>query len=724
MVPRLSRRRARLLVAGLAALAAVVSLVVGREAFAHHSLNHDEAVYLQQAELLLEGRIYLRPPVEDAFRPWFFVESERGLYAKYAPVTAAVFALGKLAGGFRLALAAVAAGLVALTYATVTEAFDRDRGVLAAALLAASPMFLVQTAVFLPYAPTLLFELLFAWAYLRCHRTGRPGWGLVAGVGVGVAFFARPFTAVLFAAPFVVHALWSLAREPRRELPRLLPTAFVGLLGVGVALGYNALVTGDPFLFPYEAFAPRDGLGFGERAILGYERDYTPLLALEANARVLGHLFGNWVVAGPLGTLLAAVGIANLATDTEALSRVGAWRARAARTDGAGDASTGQRVDGEPERGRAHEFSPDIDREVVLAGLFVSVALGNVFFWGNLNVLGALDVAGDGLVDYLGPHYHFDLLVPTAAFAAHGAFALVSWWGDLATRRGLPEGATVTGLVLGVLVVTGGAVGAAAVPLSDNHAIGDQLDAAYEPVEPPPEDAVVFLPTPYGDWLNHPFQLLGNDPDYDGETVYALRERQFAVVDAYPERDYYRYTYRGEWAPFRGEPVTPRLQQVEAVSGPQVRVGTELGLPASADRASIRVDGGRESAYYAVRGDPETLTFDVVVDADGVRLVGDRVVPLNESARVPLPERGIVTVETFVDYSAGTGFSYRAEIPVAAADGSVRALTPYLEVCRDARLCGDEAAYVPDESRPGVFVRTALESETASRDRSEDAAWS
>ncbi|MFW6288530.1 MAG: alkaline phosphatase, partial [Spirochaetota bacterium] len=68
------------------------------------------------------------------------------------------------------------------------------------------------------------------------------------------------------------------------------------------------------------------------------------------------------------------------------------------------------------------DWSADLtDAQVgaVLAGLFVSVIAGNVYFWGNLNILGDLADPNDGLIDTLGPYYHFDLLVPTAAFAAH-----------------------------------------------------------------------------------------------------------------------------------------------------------------------------------------------------------------------------------------------------------------------------------------------------------------
>jgi hypothetical protein len=95
----------------LAVLAGAVVFLVASELFPYHSSNHDEAVYLQQAELLLAGQLNLYPAVPDAVRPWFFVEDGDRLYPKYTPVPAAMFAAAKaLTGEYRVALAGVAAG--------------------------------------------------------------------------------------------------------------------------------------------------------------------------------------------------------------------------------------------------------------------------------------------------------------------------------------------------------------------------------------------------------------------------------------------------------------------------------------------------------------------------------------------------------------------------------------------------------------------------------------
>ncbi|MFB6205105.1 MAG: glycosyltransferase family 39 protein [Haloglomus sp.] len=724
LLPDDARSRYRLAAAALALVAGVAVFLLSARVFPYLSTNHDEAVYLQQAAMLLEGQLVLRPPVAETFRPWFFVKSGPELYPKYAPVVAAVFAVGMALGDPRLSLAVVGAAIVGLTYAVGAEAFGRRTGLLGGLLVVISPFYLVQTALFLPYAPTLAFELLFAWAYLRSVRTGSRWFAPIAGLAIGIAFFARPYTAVLFATPFVVHALWTLGRAGRAasagDSGRLVDVtlrqglvAVCGLLGVAATLWYNAVMTGDPFTFPYQVFAPRDGLGFGTRRILGYERDYTPALALRANGQAVWSLLTRWVVAGPLGTALAAVGL--YATAVRVRRYLGRREAGLVGAVAWPDGGTGG------EGAASREAGAGLAPRLALAGLFVTIIAGNVYFWGNLNILGDMDVAGDGLISLYGPYYHFDLVVPTALFAAFALRLLAGRWRAVARER-LDGDATrrvvVVGLLVGALVVGGTTAVIAAEPIAENDATSEQLAAAYEPFEPRPPAGLVFLPTPYGDWLNHPFQVLRNDPDFDGRTVYAMRERQFAVVDAYPDRPLYRYGFRGDWAPFLGTPVEPRLYRIHHVRGERVTVHATLGVPESARRMTLRLAGGGESTYYTVRGPPDEFTTRIVVADGHARLRGDDVVPVNPNdTSVPVHARDEVLLEANVEYAPGNAFTYRLETPVALDEGEWRVLTPHPEVCRAAYLCDGEAAWIPETARPGVTVETRLEASEASTNR-------
>ncbi|MDY6817044.1 MAG: glycosyltransferase family 39 protein [Halobacteriales archaeon] len=664
----MQRRSAHLSTAALGFCAMIAVWVITTQVFPYHSLNHDEGVYLQQAAMLLEGQLNLYPPVEGVFRPWFFVEDGDRLYPKYAPVPAAMFALGGLLGNVRLALPAIAAANVLLVVAVVHELFDRPTGLLAGGFVLASPIFLIDSSVFLPYAPTTLLNLVFAYGYFRADRTADRRWATIAGVGIGLAFFARPYTAVLFGLPFIGHALWRLAIDWRTVIERQAIIAGLALAGVLTALQYNALMTGSPWLFPYQAFAPLDGLGFGHRRILGHEIRYTPELALRANRENVRLFFSEWIAGGVFGTGLAVFGLAHTI--------------------------------------RQH-FSP---RRAVLIGLVGTIVVGNLYFWGTFNLLGDIDRAGDGLIAAFGPYYHFDLLVPTAALAAvgirHGTRILKRILDTRFDRR------VVRSLVVGVLVIS--VVAAGSVTAADfDERVDENMEATttyetvYAPFEGgPPTNSLVLLPDPYGDWLNHPFQPLRNEPGFDGRAVYAIDDAPFEVANTFPDRRLYRYVYRGAWAPYDGSPEAARLQRVRDVSGDRVRLGTTVGIPDGAIGVTVRLEAGGETAYYVAEMPEESLDINLTVSQDTLRVTGD-IQPVGDET-LSIADRDVVGLTVFVDYGAGGGFSYRFDLPVSVTNGQVRALSPRIERCRNARACGGAAAYIPESAPEGVFVRTTL----------------
>ncbi|NHX36101.1 MULTISPECIES: DUF7846 domain-containing protein [Halolamina] len=711
---RLDRGRVAILLLGL--VAAVVSFLVATRVFPYHSLNHDEGVYLQQAELLLSGRLFLRPPVDGPFRPWFFVESAQGLYSKYQPVPAAAFALGRVLGGYPIALAGISAGVVGGTAALARELYDWRVGVVAGVLVLASPLFLVQSGVYLPYALTAALELCFAVAYLRGERTESRRSAAVAGGAIALAFFARPYTAVLFASPFILHAVGTLARSGAWRAPvaqvgearfgpidddqralfgRRLATAGLGIAGVLAALGYNVLVTGEPLVFPYQAFAPHDGIGFGHREILGHEETYTLELGIESNRRVLTQLFTDWVAMGVVGAGLAAAGV--LATAGSAI--------RGRVRDATDRASTAL-----------------VARRAIVAGMFVSIAAGNVAFWGNFNILGALGVEDDGLIHSLGPYYHYDLLVPTAVFGAVAAVWAADRLGSVAEPR-LPDRLTAGRIAVAVLVVAAGvaapvAVATAERPLEHNTGISEELAAAYEPFEAEggisagnaalggnqtDERTLTFLPPVYGPWLNHPFQAVRNDPDFDGPSLYAIGDYdELDVAAANPEHDLRRYVIRGPWNPVDGESVTAELRPVERVSGESVRLDAAVGVPEAAESVSIRVGGDAGETYAAADASEGTLGVMLTVNESTARLAGEGI---DEPGTFAVGDRDELTLTVFVSTGPSTGFSYQLVFPVDTSGEEVRALSPTKERCPVPDRCVP-AGLGP--SPPGQFANATV----------------
>ena len=693
----------------LAAAAAVAVAAVHASVFPDLSVNHDEGVYLQQAALLLDGQLVLRAgDLADAVRPWFFVQDGGELYPKYTPVTAAVFAAGKLlAGSYAAALPAVAFANVLLAVLIVQAAFDRRTGLVAGALVAASPLFLVTSATFLSYAPATALNLLFALGYLRAVRRESLRWAALAGFAVGLAFFARPYTAVLFAAPFVAHALLATVGAWRFRdraalgvvVRRNAVVAALGLAFVAVALAYNWRLTGDPLVFPYQAFAPQDGVGFGERRILGHEVDYTVGLGLWANARVLRVLATDWFVAPPLGALLAVGGaVAVLARLHER------WWGRSL-----------------PALLPARSLSDDGVRALLL-GVALSVVAGNVAFWGNLNVLGNPIVAGDGLIASLGPFYHFDLLLPLSAFAAHAALLGADRVRGAVVARTDRRHATAVAIAALLVVAPLAAADAGAVDdrLDRNAATAERLDRAYGPFADRSFDrALVFLPTPYGDWLNHPLQRLRNDPDLDGPVVYALdrdAEGNLAVVDAYPDRRLYRYTYRGTWSADPRSRVTPKLQRLRVVEGERLRVRTTLGVPEGSTVSSVRLEADdRAVTYEPVGASDGATTVEWLVGPDAARVVSGATGP----ETLAIDGETEVSLAVTLLQPGGATLTYRQDLAFAVGPDGVRALWPAeTRVCRLTPDCGLEGTYLPghpDEHVEGVAVNASVRPVTDAR---------
>jgi hypothetical protein len=143
---------------------------------------------------------------------------------------------------------------------------------------------------------------------------------------------------------------------------------------------------------------------------------------------------------------------------------------------------------------------------------------------------------------------------------------------------------------------------------------------------------------------------------------------------------------------------------VRDVSGSGVRLDTTVGVPDGAVGVTARVATDDGAAYYVAPNVSERLGVDLTVSGGEVRVDGD-VRPV-ENATLTVEGRDDVRLTLFVDYGPGGGFAYRFDLPVEVGDGRVRALSPRVEYCRNARACGGAAAYVPGSAPDGVSVRS------------------
>ncbi len=579
--------RPRLLVAVAAGLAAAWSIVASLAVFPFLSNNHDEGVYLLQADAIGHGHLFPRAPAHAAaFLPWFTARSGHRFVPKYSPVHASVLALGKLLlGSERAAIGLVAAGVIVATYLLGVEVLgDRRHAALASVFVLLSPLFLLQSATFLAYCTSLLLLESFAFALLRGARLERRWWLVLAGLLAGVAFFARPYDAFLFTLPLGAY----LAVRHRRRLRTLAQEGgwlLVGLTQPLVAIAaFNAAATGSALRSPFSLLDSRDTLGFGKRSLdpTNPPVRFTPALGFRGLSRHM-LLTSFWCFGG---LVLVGLAVAFLASRR--------FRGRAAW----------------------------------LALVAVTIPLGYLFFWGTYGA------AVWGAPWYLGPYYYTPVLVPLAVLGA-GGFARL--WRHHTRMAAFA--------LVGMVALSGFVVGKA---LQKNLSFTDDDRRLYSGLERARlRHALVFLPGRYGARLGHPFAAARNPVDYDGKVLYAIDRGDPANLDVvadYPGRTPYMLDISGAYrATPPDEQLSSSLRRLRVVRGDAVSAELHFRNPTelSVLRLTVTVNGRTDSYVLDDHSSPGT-NYQLVLRIAGSSTQIAGPVTAHSSQRVASADRAIV----------------------------------------------------------------------------------
>lgn len=472
--------------------------------FPAYSWNRDEPVYLWQVATLRSGAFTTTDGANPAFfQPWLSAAGEGSFYSQYTLGWPLVLLVGDLLGSTALALAFGCALAVVGTYSLArTVCADHRVGILAALVLALSPVLVVQGGVHLGYVFTLGLGTCFAAMLLSGFRGRHPVRLVLAGVLLGYVFLTRPFDAVLWAVAISVPLVLESRAELRRALRWLVPVAIGALPLVLAALAYNRHVTGSLFRFPINAADPLDTYGFGKRRIMPRFQsvDYGIVTATKGTiknaAYVVPFLFGG--VAGA------------------ALAIVAAWRAR---------------------RDRA---------SWPLFGILIAFPVGYFFFWGtNVSALTSRMSS---------PIYFVPVYAPLAILIAM-----------LAARVLLERRAAGIGLLV-VLFVAGLPFALNRIETNQRISEAQRpWQAASAEVRALLEPSLVFVADsgPYLMFLN-PYSA--NDPDLDGHVLWAVDRgaKNLGLIAQFPDRVAYRMqaSYRGDELGPTERPKTPEIALV------------------------------------------------------------------------------------------------------------------------------------------------------------------
>jgi hypothetical protein len=274
-------------------LAAVVLLIITVNVLLQKTeVTDDELTYDLQAKILLAGKLYVTPPVENGFNNVFILPGDK-MTGKYNLGHPLVLAAGMLIGS-PYVLPVLFGGLLILMIYSINMLLYKDRrqAFLSSLLLLISPFFYFTGATRLSHTTTAFSLTLFMLLFLKLRENDvGPGrglyWSLVAGLAAGFAFNVRPLTAVGFLLPFFILVLGDIVRKRNRHLLRYLIIGAGFIAVIGFSLWYNKQITGSYVHFPFTQYDPREQL-LGSRYNLAQSFSNLAVNAVKMNSFLFG----------------------------------------------------------------------------------------------------------------------------------------------------------------------------------------------------------------------------------------------------------------------------------------------------------------------------------------------------------------------------------------------------------------------------------------------------
>jgi 4-amino-4-deoxy-L-arabinose transferase-like glycosyltransferase len=510
---RVSRARAVWCVGTIALAAAIWAVAGSLWLFPLLTDNADEAAYLSQSAGLRAGDLLVPAPAASpaAFQPWFSALTDGNFVYKYTPVHASFIATAHTLFTSDRALLAIVAIADVVLLALLARELGASRGaaVLACLVFVLSPLWIVQSATFLPYAESLALLQAFLVLLLRGSRTGSPPQLALSGLLAGIAVFARPFDGVLFVGTALAWYLW---RVRRTTVTKAMRWFALGVVPAAVLFfAYNAIATGSMFRLAFHVTGSSDTLGFGSRHVLRSDAgvDYTVWKAIRALTNNM-ELVITWTFGSFLALILAGIGFSS---------------------------------------------ARDLKGRTFLALLLLVWPLGFFFFWGAYASVLLWDIT-----QFVGPFYYLPMLMALAIGAGVGIARVA--------RGRAWVGAGIVAVLAAVTLVT---LLPAIDTNQERTAQRRVVNTAVERLDDT-GPTLLFLPPIYGPYLQNPFSWLRNSPGYDGHIVYALDagNRNFDLVDQFPGRTPYTMSiptgYGGDRPAGLTKAFTNRVRHVTASS--------------------------------------------------------------------------------------------------------------------------------------------------------------
>ena len=260
-------RKRKYLLIGLTTLVLATTVFIAYFVLDGVPISDDENIYLYQSRIFASGRLTAQslPAPDLMFNDNVFLVNDGRMFGQY-PLGHSFFLLPGLIIGFpRLLILLAAALTIPGIYLLGKELFGSNTGILAAILLACSPMFLCMSSTLLSHPMTLAFLTWYGVFALRTLKSPKIQNALLAGLFLCLAFHVRSATTILIAGPSgVAFALALLFRSSggskkiislrlRETWPRIAAFTAVSAVMAGLYLLFNFLVNGSPLITNYHA---------------------------------------------------------------------------------------------------------------------------------------------------------------------------------------------------------------------------------------------------------------------------------------------------------------------------------------------------------------------------------------------------------------------------------------------------------------------------------------
>jgi hypothetical protein len=281
-------------------LVTIVRLLVLRDA----AISDDENAYVFMAQMFAAGHIWVPSPPQ-ALRSFFdnqFLINNGKMYGIYFPGHPAALAIGEWLGALDWVTTVSAALTVPFACAISWRLFGQRTALLTVPMLLASPYFIFSSATLLAHSTVAFLLLAFVYAVLRAHETPTAlQWWVLAGVALGWATLTRPFSAPVFAIPWLLWLgmrAWRI-RSARVVLGAALAAAML-VIALLLLLAYQQALSGSPFESGYQTYSRIRRWGLIGQAVTAP----APLPSIHELGFTLAR-FNFWLFGWPLSLALS-----------------------------------------------------------------------------------------------------------------------------------------------------------------------------------------------------------------------------------------------------------------------------------------------------------------------------------------------------------------------------------------------------------------------------------